>query len=164
MPNGIFPAATVRTTPTPGPRWGLKNHFIARWRRNRLDAELAAGATPDLMTPLGLRAAQLQTVFERERLAQALVDAVADARSGQPSSIEHPQRGHVRECEDQLIALASRLRSHQPIEVRGAAMVALLVNDRLHRTGAQQLRQAVAEAHSALIPASDVALDLSAAA
>jgi hypothetical protein len=164
MPNGIIPAATVRTTPEPGPRWGLKNHFLARWRRNRLDAELAAGATPDKMTPMGLRAAQLQTFDVRERLAHALIDAVADARSGQPSTIEHPQRGHVRECDDQLIALASRLRSHQPIEVRGAAMVALLVNDRLHRTGAQQLRQVVAEAHSALIPAPDVAHDLSAAA
>jgi hypothetical protein len=149
MPNGIIPAATVRTTPEPGPRWGLKNHFLARWQRNRLDAELAAGATPDKITPMGLRAAQLQTFDVRERLAQALIDAVAD---------------NVGDRDDQLIALASRLRSHQPIEVRGAAMVALLVNDRLHRTGAQQLRQVVAEAHSALIPAPDVAHDLSAAA
>jgi hypothetical protein len=62
------------------------------------------------------------------------------------------------------MALAARLRSHQPVDVRGAAMVALLVDDRLHRTGRNQLRDAVADAHSAVIPGHAVAQDVREAA
>jgi hypothetical protein len=139
-------------------------HIAARMRRNRLDAELAAGADPSGSRVRAFRAAELRTPASRNALAQALADAVADARTRQPSNVEHPQRGQVRDLEDQFLALAARLRSHQPIDVRGAAMAALLVNDRLHRTGARQLREAVAEAHSALIPAPDAVPDLPAAA
>jgi hypothetical protein len=161
MPYGVFPVQEVRTI-LAGPSWGLRTRLRTRLRRNRLDAELAAGATPT--GPLGLRAEQLTSQGVREQMAQALADAVADARTGQPATIEHPQRGQIRDCEDELLALAARLRSHQPVDVRGAALVALLVNDRIHRTGAKQLRETVAEAHSALIPELDVAQELSEAA
>ena len=55
-----------------------------------------------------------------------------------------------------LLALASRLRESTPIDVRGAAKVALLVNDGsspLYRPGTQTLGDVLAEAHAALIPA-----------
>ena len=54
-------------------------------KRNRLDAALAEGADP----PPRVRstcAAQLRTRAERERLAAAFAEAVADARTGRDSS------------------------------------------------------------------------------
>jgi hypothetical protein len=164
MPYGVFPVPKLRTTTNADPAWGLRTIARARMQRNRLDAELAAGADPSDSRLLAFRAAQLQTPAAREELARALIAAVTDAEGGAPANVVHPQRGEARACSDQLIALAGRLRSHHPVEVRGAAMVALLVNDRLHRPGNQRLADAAAEAHSALIPAPDVERDLATAA
>ena len=125
--------------------------MIVSIKRNRLDAALAEGADPAASRALDLRAAQLRTRAERERLAAALAEAVADARTGRDSS-------------EQLMALAARLRSRPPMDVRGAAMVARLVDDRLHRTGGNELRDAVADAHSAVIPAHAAAHDVREAA
>jgi hypothetical protein len=164
MPNGIFPIPNFRTAEVVGPRWGLTTHLSVRLNRNSLDAALANGTNPGDSPALSLRAAQLRSTGVREHLAAALADAVADARSGQPANVEHPQRGEARACADQLTALAARLRSHQAVEVRGVAIVALLVNDRLHRTGRNQLHEAVADAHGALIPAHDAPHDIPEAA
>ncbi|HEX6651822.1 MAG TPA: hypothetical protein VF072_03700, partial [Thermoleophilaceae bacterium] len=147
-----------------GPRWGLTTHLSVRLNRNSLDAALADGTDPGDSPALSLRAAQLRSSGVRERLAAALAETVGDARTGQPANVEHPQRGEARACADQLTALAARLRSHQPVDVRGVAIVALLVNDRLHRTGRNQLRDAVADAHGALIPAHDAPREMSEAA
>jgi hypothetical protein len=162
MPNGIFPRPNVRTTPNPGPHWAHRTWLFTRLRRNALDRQLAAGARSGDSPALSLRAAQLRSNPVRERLAAAITAAVADARTGAPANVEHPQRGATRDCADELMALAARLRSHQPVDARGAAMVALLVNDTLHRTGRDQLRDAVAEAHAALIPAHDADLQVAA--
>ena len=164
MPNGIFPVPKFDTTTAQSPRWGLTTWLAVNLRPTHYDAALAEGADPVTARTLSLRAAQLRTRAVREELAEALADAVADARTRQPANIEHPQRGQVRDSADQLLALAARLRSHQPVATRGIAMVSVLVNDRLHRTGRDQLRDAVADAHSALIPAHDAAHDLRAAA
>ena len=164
MPNGIFPIPKFHTTAARQPRAGLTTRLAVRVRRNRLDAALAEGADPRGSRALSLRAVQLRSAPVREHLATALREAVADARTGQPSNVEHPQRGEARACADQLMALAARLRSHQPVVVRGVAMVALLVNDRLQRTGRNQLRDAVADAHGALIPAHADSHELSEAA
>jgi hypothetical protein len=164
MPNGIFPVPNIQTSMSSGPRWSLKTWITVNLKRNRIDAALAEGADPAASPALGMRASELRSRAMRERLAARLAAAVADARTGQPSNVEHPQRGQVRDSADQLTALAARLRSHQPVDVRGVAMVALLLNDKLHRTGRDQLRDAVADAHSAIIPAHDAAGDLEAAA
>src|SRR4051794_5796647 len=102
-----------------------------RRHRNRLDEQLAAGATPDTRTPLGRRAAELQLPANRARLANALVETVGEARRGEPMSARRrPQRAEVRAQAEGVLALASRLRESTPIDVRGAALAALLVNDR----------------------------------
>jgi hypothetical protein len=168
MPNGVFPVPKVRTTPNPAPSWGLINHLRARLQRNTLDRQLAAGARPATLTPLGLRSAQLSSPAGRTELANALVEAVGEARRGEPMNIRRrPQRAEVRAEADAILALASRLRESTPIDVRGAALVALLVNDGagpLHSPGARTLGDALTEAHAALIPPHDVEYDLSAAA
>lgn len=168
MPNGIFPRPNVRTVSHAGPQWGLRMRLRTRRQRNRLDEQLAAGVTPNTLTPLGLRAAQLHSASTRARLANALVEAVGEARRGEPMNIRRrPQRAEVRAEAEALLALASRLRESTPIDVRGAAKVALLVNDRrspLYRPGTTKLGDALTEAHAALIPAHEHDYELPAAA
>lgn len=167
MPNGIFPRPNVRTAP-PGPRWGLRTRLRTRWQRNRLDGQLAAGVTPNTLTPLGLRAAQLHSPATRAQLANALVEVVGEARRGEPMKLrQRPQRAEVRAEADAILALASRLRESTPIDVRGAAKVALLVNDKaspLYRSGTRKLGDALTEAHAALIPSYEQQYELPAAA
>ena len=168
MPYGVFPRPNVRTVAQSGPRWGRGTRFRTRLNRNRLDEQLTAGVTPNTLTPLGLRAAQLHSPATRARLANALVEAVGEARRGEPMNIRRrPQRAEVRAEADALLALASRLRESTPIDVRGAAKVALLVNDKnspLHRPGTTSLGDALTEAHAALIPSQEAEYELPAAA
>jgi len=168
MPNGMFPVPTVRTSENERPQSGLVARAVTRLQRNRLDEQLAAGAEPSTVAPLSLRAAQLTSGHGRAQLANALVEAVGEARRGEPMSIgRKPQRAAVRAEADALLALASRLREPTPIDVRGAAMVARLVNDGaspLHRSGARSLGDVLTEAHAALIPAPDAVSDVRAAA
>ena len=169
MPYGVFPRPNVRTnTAHSGPRWGTGMRLRTRWQRNRLDEQIAAGVTPSTLTPLGLRAAQLHSPATRAALANALVEAVGEARRGEPMNLRRrPQRAEVRAEAEAVLALASRLRESTPIDVSGAAKVALLVNDRrspLYRPGATKLGDALTEAHAALIPSHDAAYELPAAA
>ena len=168
MPNGIFPQPNVRTTPQSAPSWSIRTQLSTRRHRNRLDEQLAAGVTPSTLTPLGLRAAQLRSPATRAQLANALVETVGEARRGEPMNFRpRPQREEVRAEADALLALASRLRESTPIDVRGAAKVALLVNDKaspLHRPGTQTLGDALTEAHAALIPPHKAEYELPAAA
>jgi hypothetical protein len=168
MPYGVFPRPNVRTTQHSSPRWSTRDRLRTRLHRNRLDGQLAAGVTPNTLTPLGLRAAQLHSPATRAGLANALVEAVGEARRGEPMNLRRrPQRAEVRAEADALLALASRLRESTPIDVRGGAKVALLVNDKsspLHRPGTTSLGDALTEAHAALIPSHEAEYELPAAA
>ncbi len=153
MPNGIFPVPEFHPTPSrSGP--SLAGRVWTRLRRNHLDQELALGADPAVSAALGLRAAQLRSRNERARLANALVEAVGDARRGEPVTIRvRPQRAVVRACADDLMALVLRLRDDHPVDVRGLAMTARLVSDGaspLRRTGEVDLDHAIRSAHMAL--------------
>jgi hypothetical protein len=167
MPNGIFPVPTIRTNDQAGPRWGLRTWAVTRLRRNQLDRQLAAGVKPSTFTPLGLRAAQLSSSNGRARLANALVEAVGEAHQGEPMFGRRTHRAEVRDEADVITALASRLREPTPIDVSGAARVALLVNDGaspLNRAGERKLADALTEAYAALIPSHELEYELSTAA
>jgi len=164
MPNGIFPVPTFRTIPPPQQRTPMSVRIRTRLQRDRLDAALAVGADPKSSPALALRAAQLRSRAGRARLANALVEAVGESRMGDPVTIRRrPQRAEVRAAADELLTLASRLREATPVDVAGAARIARLVNNRkspLYRAGTRELRDALAEAHGALIPPHEVAHDL----
>jgi hypothetical protein len=153
VPNGIFPVPEFRSTPG---RHGvsLGTRIRTRLRRNRLDDELARGADPGATAQLSLRAAQLRSHKERSRLANALVETLGEARRGEPVTLRvRPQRAEVRASADDLLALVARLRDGQPIDVRGAAMTALLVDHSaspLRRDGGQDLQQELRAARIAL--------------
>jgi hypothetical protein len=158
MPSGIFPVPEFRSKPsrTVRTRPGLAVRIRTRWRRNRLDDELARGVDPAASSELGLRAAQLRSPAGRSRLANALMEALGDARGPNLGAFRiKTRRQHeaIRECADDLTALVLRLRGDQPIAVRGAAMTARLLNNGaspLHRDNAQNLRHAIRAAQVAL--------------
>ena len=98
------------------------------WHRDELDEQLEHGADPMAGAQLAYRAAQLQRRSTRVAFAGALEDAVRESHKAWSMSAKLPlARAAIRGCADDLIALAQRLRADDPIDVRGAAMVARLV-------------------------------------
>jgi len=168
MPTGIFPVPQFHSHPGPSPTLGLR--LRTRWRRNRLDRELASGADPASSPELGLRAAQLQSQAVRSRHANAIVEMLGRAHEpnlGRFTAAGDQQNAEIREYADNLRALAARLRDDRPIDIHGAAMTARLVNDRsspLYQSGDQGLGSAVLSARLALDRASQVRRDLASAA
>ena len=170
MPNGIFPVPAFDSRPGhgAGTRPNLAVRVRARWRRNRLDEQLAHGTDPSTSLELELRAAQLRSRRERSRIANALVEILGDARKGAPVTIKvQPQRAQIRAGADDLLELVGRLRDDQPVSVRGAAMAARLLSDSaspLRRHAGQDLQHAIRAARFALDATGPTAHDLAAAA
>jgi hypothetical protein len=158
MPNGIFPvpefdyvsSRAVRMRP------GLAVRVRRRWRRSRLDDELARGTDPSTSAELSLRAAQLRSSAERSRVANKLVETLGDARGPNLGAFRintRRQHAKIRQYADDLQALVLRLRDDRPIDVQGAAMTARLVDSGaspLHREGGQGLQVALLAARDAL--------------
>jgi hypothetical protein len=158
VPSGVFPVPKFRSKPSRpiGTRPSLAVRVRTRWLRNRLDDELARGIDPELSAELALRAVQLRSPAERARLANALVEALGDARGPNLGAFSKKARSgeaHIRASADDLLALVRRLRDERPIDARGAAMTARLVGDAgspLHRVGDQDLRHEIRAARVAL--------------
>jgi hypothetical protein len=141
-----------------------------RLRRGALDEQLARGADPETSPDLSLRAASLRSADGRSELANGLVEHLGDARGpnlGAFSTKSRRRDAAIVEAAEALLAVVARLRDEGPVEVRGVAMVALLLNDRgsaLHGGRAVELREALTAAHEALGPVRQPAEGLTAAA
>jgi hypothetical protein len=168
MPNGIFPIPAFKTVPARHPAPGLWLLTKTRLQRGRLDRKLAHGADAHATPELNLRAAQLRSHGERTRIANALVTAVGESRMGDPVTIRsRPHRAAVRASADELLALAKRLRDDLPLDARGTAMAARLVDDRngpLRTTSGRNLVDAIESTRSALDTRREIAADLRAVA
>jgi hypothetical protein len=170
MPSGVFPVPrrTSRPDRTAQSRSTLGVRARARIARKQLDRALARGADPGSNPELALRAGQLLAPAERSRIANALVEALGDARRGEPFTLRvRPQRAEVRACADELLALVQRLRDDQLVNVQGMALASLLVGDRkgpLFRHGGEDLRRAIVAARNALDANTWAADELGAAA
>jgi hypothetical protein len=170
MPSGIFPVPQFRSVPTPRSRPSLFARLRTRRQRDKLDRQLAGGADPRSSAALTLRAAQLSSASGRSRLANALVEALGDARGPNLGALRlKTRRRHAatRDASDDLLALVLRLRDDRPIEIRGAAIAARLLNDSgspLHRDGGRDLQDALRAARTALDAPDSATQDLPAAA
>jgi hypothetical protein len=139
----------------------------AWWRRDELDEQLEHGAQPAIsaVTPLAYRAAQLRRRSTRNMLAAALEDAVREAHKTWSVRARLPlARADVRACAVDLVALALRLRADEPIDLRGAAMVARLVlngTSPLYGDAPFTLRYVARSARLALDPPALTPMDLS---
>jgi hypothetical protein len=137
----------------------------ARLRFATLDEALAAGADPDSRPALALRAQRLIAPRMRRRLARSLRRTVEPAlrprghtRVPWPAA-EPPlpaSAPHVAHAAAELLALADRLEAHVPVDVRGVALVCVLLTDGggpLHSNrGPGQLSAAARAAGEALAP------------
>jgi hypothetical protein len=157
MPNGVFSVPEFHSDPSRPvrDRPGLALRMRARLRRDRLDDELARGMEPSLRPELSLRAEQLRSRAERSRLANALVEAVGDARGPNLGAFRVKTRerhAEIRKQAEGLVALAARLRDDQAIDARGVAVTARLVNraGSLRRGRGQNLGDELRAARSAL--------------
>jgi hypothetical protein len=130
-------------------------HARTRWIAAELDRQLASGADPMQSDELSLRVGQLGSATTRVRLAAALDRAVQIGHGHhEPLIATRLRRAEIRESDQELLALSDRLRSGEPLGVKGLAMTARLVDDRrspLYRSGASgALQAAVLEALAAL--------------
>jgi len=112
MRNDTYPNPQLdpySNRPTKPPGLGVR--MRTRWRRARLDDELAGGASPSASAELTLGATQLNSPVMRSRLVGALVRKLDDARQPDPDAIKvrRAQRARIRDCADDLLALARRL-------------------------------------------------------
>ena len=134
-------------------RVSVRDRAAARVRFASLDLALSAGDDPDSRPSLALRARRLIAPRMRLRLARSLRRWVA--MSLRPRVPGRPAAGrHVAPARDELLALADRLESPEPVSVRGVALVCVLLTDGggpLHRNrGAQRLIAAARTAGAAL--------------
>lgn len=134
-----------------------------RWKKRQLDADLAAGADPRSSAELSLRAEQLIDPATRAQTAAGLENLYRLATEGPGSHattamVRGPfERGRVAANRQVLAELAGRLRSSEPLSVRGLAMASVLLEDPdgpLYAGGgaAEELELAVRAVLSALEP------------
>jgi hypothetical protein len=110
---------------------GVWLRCVTLWHVRDLDRKLAAGADPMQADELSLRVGQLGSPGTRVRLANALRGAVELANGHHSPLITTRLRcQEIQKSEEQLRALADRLRDGEPLGVQGLAMAARLVNDR----------------------------------
>jgi hypothetical protein len=173
MPYGVVPAPETRDSNRSGPTGpSLAIRIRTGFRRAELDRALATGVDPGGGAELALRAEQLGSPAERARiangLANALVEALGDARRGEPMTLRlRPQRAVVRDAGNDILALVLRLRDDRPVGTAGVAAAARLVDDRrsaMYRDDAGDLHDAIRSALSALEAMAEPAEDLQAQA
>ncbi len=101
------------------------------WRAERLDRQLAAGASSSASAVLALRAQRITGRHSRIRLADGLARAIRDAQGTTPgfSAAVRPHRPEVLAARTVLAALDRRLRAPEPVTARGIALLRALLTD-----------------------------------
>jgi hypothetical protein len=172
VPNGIYPVPKFRLPDSrriasrQGRRASVALRLRVAWHRDRLDQHLARGVDPTASKQLELRAAQL--LHRRGQLANSVEGVLEHARTRARFTAEVPvRRADVRDCAEDLLALARRLRDDQPIDVQGAALTSRLLTDGcgpLYLDSDCSLRYTVRVARLALDPVGAATEGLAAAA
>lgn len=140
------------------------DRLLARWRGFSLDAQLAAGSSPDGTRLLAVRARTLVAPAGRERLAHNW-DLLVRAASERPASrLRTPLcRDRILAAEPDILAMRQALRAGLPVPARGVAMASSLLADATgpvyNRRSPVELRDAVRAAVTHLDPASHLMPD-----
>ncbi|MFZ0323449.1 MAG: hypothetical protein WAN48_04865 [Actinomycetes bacterium] len=140
----------------------FRERVAAHLAPERLDLELAAGASPESRPDLALRARSLASPRSRQVLAgsvRRLLRRVDDPVSALPTYPTLALLDRVEESRHELDLLLERLLAPAPLPTRGLALVHLLLSDSagpLYRRGAHEdLAATVMHAVRALDPAED---------
>lgn len=108
----------------------LRDRLLARFRAGALDAELAAGASPESSVVLALHAGFLCRPSQRRVLARSLTLIAAAAESTGASRLKTPVcRRAVRRARSELHSVIGRLAAAGPVDVRGVARIRRLLAD-----------------------------------
>jgi hypothetical protein len=109
----------------------LEDRVIARMLARSLDRELAAGAPAHLSGAHAARSGQLAADRTRRALASGL-DRLIERAEAPPSRFQItavPCREQVRQATGMIRAIAARLRSAEPLDVRGIARLRTFLSD-----------------------------------
>ena len=109
----------------------LRDWFAARAGASRLDAWLAAGASPEATPALALRAQLLVRPSVRRAVADSLdrLTTRATDPSAAPIAAVSLCRDRILRAVADLAELAHRLRAAGPVAARGVAEAAVLLSD-----------------------------------
>jgi hypothetical protein len=110
---------------------GVGVRMRAWWSRHALTRALADGADPDTSAELTAVARELIGMRARYRLAAGLdrvVRAATEPRVPLHSMVPMNRRA-IAAAQDELAALAERLRAARPVPVRAVALAAMLLSD-----------------------------------
>jgi hypothetical protein len=172
MPQGLVPVSFLKpdsdVNVVPQPRGSARVRLSTRLHRGALDEKIARGAETAGDERLTLRAEQLASRTQRDRLATALEHTLqmathpADSPSASAArrfSVRVPLRvREIRDCAEDIEALARRLRDGNPIDAQGAVLTKRLLTDGAsplyYRHSPATLRHAVRSARLALDPVS----------
>jgi hypothetical protein len=121
QPDGLVVAGRPR----------VRDRVAARWRSRRIDLALAAGASPEAVASLALRARWLTDLSRRRSMAGALRRVVRQADEGAPPSSVRiiPCRARVAAASGELSLLADTLAHPGPVAARGVAQAWILLTD-----------------------------------
>lgn len=109
-------------------RWW--NRVVVRARASALDQELAAGASPESSMALAVHAGRLCNPAQRRVLAHSLTRIVAASEASARRRLAAPVcRPAVHRARAELAAVAGRLMTNGPVDVRGVARVRQLLSD-----------------------------------
>jgi hypothetical protein len=172
MPQGIAPVSLLESDPDVDvalpPRGSARARLSTRLHRGALDDKIARGVETAGDERLTLRAAQLASRTQRDRLATTLertlqtatrpVDSLS-ATAALRLSPRMPLRIRaIRDCADDIEALARRLRDGDAIDAQGVALTLRMLTDGAsplyYRHSPVTLRHAVRSARLALEPVS----------
>jgi hypothetical protein len=104
--------------------------ITARLRAATLDHALAAGTSPESSVALAVHAQHLHDGAQRSLLARSLRRVCASSAAPSVQHLHAPvSREAVRRARTELEALAARLASSEPLDVRGVARVRTLLAD-----------------------------------
>jgi hypothetical protein len=104
---------------------------VARLRSPWIDRRIAQGAPSWRSPTYAARSLQLTGLRYRRVLARSLERLIEDAERPRDrfSAVVPPCREQVREAMPAMLALASRLRSSEPVDARGVAQLTSLLCD-----------------------------------
>jgi hypothetical protein len=108
----------------------LWDRLKAQFRAGALDRVLAAGTSPESSVALALHAEHLHNGAQRSLLARSLRRVGASSEAPSFHHLHAPfDREAVRRARAELDALAARLASSEPLDVRGVARIRTLLAD-----------------------------------
>lgn len=113
------------------PPSSLRLRMTVAARRDALTQELADGANPASTPERALRASQLTSERRRRQMIRTLNRTLAEAHrpSVTRALVTLIDRRAVLEAEDAIQAMIERLRSPEPVSVRGIAQAERIITD-----------------------------------